>query len=101
MPKLAIEVPHALGQDEAARRLKEKFAAATEEHRGVLSNFRDEWQDHTFSFAFQAMGVGVSGTVAVEPERVKLNADLPFAAMFFKGAIESRIRQEAGVLLAD
>jgi len=100
MPRLTLEVPHSLGLDEAMRRLKDKFAAARAEHEGSVSNFREEWRDHTFSFAFHAMGMGVSGTVAVEPDQVKVLADLPFAAAFFKGAIEQRLRQEVGVLLA-
>jgi hypothetical protein len=100
MPQLSLDIPHVLSQDEAARRLKEKFAAAHAEHQGRLSDFRQQWQDHTFSFSFQALGMAVSGTVAVEKERVRLAAKLPLAAMFFKGAIESRIRHEVGGLLA-
>jgi hypothetical protein len=100
MPRLTLEVPHSLGLDEATRRLKDKFAAARAEHQGRVSNLREEWRDHTLSFAFQAMGMGVSGTVAVEPSHVKLNAELPLAAAFFKGAIEQRLRHEVGVVLA-
>ena len=100
MPRLTLEVPHSLGLDEAMQRLKAKFAAARAEHHGRVSQIHEEWRDHTFSFAFNAMGMAVSGTVAVEPNHVKLNADLPFAASFFKGAIEHRLRQEVGEVLA-
>ena len=44
--------------------------------------------------------MAVSGTVAVEEKRVRLATDLPLAAMFFKAAIEDRIRQEVGTLLS-
>ena len=100
MPRITLEVPHSLGLEEATRRLKDKFAAAKAEHGDRVSNLREEWRDHTLSFALQAMGMGVSGTVAVEPDQVKLDAELPFAAAFFKGAIEQRLRQEVAVLLA-
>ena len=100
MPRITLEVPHSLGLEEAMRRLKDKFAAAKAEHHGHVSQLREEWRDHTLSFALQAMGMGVSGTVAVGPDQVKVDADLPFAAAFFKGAIEQRLRQEVGVLLA-
>jgi hypothetical protein len=99
MPRLTLEVSHALGLDEAVQRLKDKFAAALAEHRDRLSHFREEWQDHTLSFAFQTMGMAVSGHVAVEPNKVKLDADLPLAAAFFKGAIEDRLRREVGHVL--
>jgi hypothetical protein len=100
MPRLTVEVPHALGLEEATQRLKTRFAAARAEHQDRVSNFREEWSDHTFSFAFQAMGMGVSGAVAVAAEKVKLHVDLPLAATFFKGAIEDRLRREVGELLA-
>ena len=100
MPRITLEVPHSLGQEEAMRRLKDKFEAAKAEHQGRVSNLREEWRDHTLSFALKAMGMGVSGTVAIEPNRVKLDAELPLAAAFFKAAIEQRLRQEVDVILA-
>lgn len=99
MPRLTLEVAHTLGLEEATKRLKDKFAAALAEHGERLSQFRQEWTDHTLSFAFQAMGMAVSGRLAVGPADVKLDADLPLAAMFFKGAIEDRLRREVGQLL--
>jgi hypothetical protein len=100
MPRLTLAVPHSLTPDEAKQRLKDKFTAALAEHQERVSHLHEEWRDHTLSFAFQAFGMGVSGTVAVEPNQVKLDAELPFAAVLFKGAIEQRLRQEVNVLLA-
>jgi hypothetical protein len=100
MPQLKLDIPHALDPDEAARRLKQKSAAMLAEHKDRLTGFREEWLDHTGSFAFRALGMDVSATVAVEPQRIRLAASLPLAAMIFKSVIEQRIRQEVGSLLA-
>jgi hypothetical protein len=100
MPKMSLDVSHGLGQAEAAHRLKAKFAAVRAQYQSQVKELREEWLDHTLTFAFQAMGMAISGTVAVEPEKVRLAANLPFAAMLFKGTIEQRIRQEVGSLLA-
>jgi hypothetical protein len=100
MPRLSLEVPHSLGQDEATSRLKEKFAAALAEHRDRVSDFQEQWQDHALSFSFRTMGVKIGGSLAVEPERVNFDLSLPFAAMLFRGAIEDRLRQEVTALLA-
>lgn len=100
MPKLSIDIPHVLGQDEALRRVKAKFAAARDEHQDRVSDFKEEWRDHIFSFAFRALGMAVSGTVAVEAERIKLAAQLPLAAMLMKSTIEAHIRREVDALLA-
>ena len=100
MPKLSVDVSHALSLDEVARRFKERLAAARAEYQDRLSDFHEEWQDHTVSFAFRAMGLAVSGRVAVEREKVRLEANLPLAVMMFKGTIEKRLREEVGQLLA-
>jgi hypothetical protein len=100
MPKLTLDIPHSLGLDEAARRLKKSLVAARAEHRDRLSEFSEEWRDHTLSFAFKALGFAVSGTLAVERECVRLAATLPLSVMLFKGMIEERIRQEVGRVLA-
>lgn len=101
MPNLHLELPHALDQDEAVERLKKKFAAARTQYQSHVSKFEDAWRDHTFSFSLQAMGMTVSGVVAVEPNKVRLDMTLPLAAMLFKRAIEDRLRQEVDGLLVD
>ena len=95
-----MEYPHVIGQAEATRRLKEKFDAAHAEHHGRVNNLHQEWKDNTFFFAFQALGMSVGGSVAVEAEKVVLEAKLPLAAMLMKSAIEDRLRREVAELLA-
>jgi hypothetical protein len=100
MAQLSVNVPHVLSQTEAARRFKERLAAGKAEYRDQLSEFHEQWQDHTLSFAFRAMGLAISGNIAVEPGKVRLQASLPLAVMVFKSTIEKRILQEIGELLA-
>ncbi|MCE5302809.1 MAG: polyhydroxyalkanoic acid system family protein [Planctomycetaceae bacterium] len=100
MPKLSLDIPHSLGQEEALRRLKVKFAAALSQYGDRVSDYREQWEDHTFSFGFKTLGMSVSGTVAVEPEYIRLAASLPLAAMLVKGAIEEQLRREMDRLLA-
>ncbi|MCC6124726.1 MAG: polyhydroxyalkanoic acid system family protein [Pirellulales bacterium] len=99
MPFITMDATHALGRDEALKRLKDKFETARSRYGSNVRNLEEQWTDHTLNFSFSAMGMGVSGTVKVEDQSVKLNAEIPFAATFFKGAIESRIREELDRLL--
>ncbi|HEY4760881.1 MAG TPA: polyhydroxyalkanoic acid system family protein [Thermoguttaceae bacterium] len=99
MPNLLMETQHHLGREEAARRLKEKFSVVHATYSSRVNNLQENWTDHTFSFSFDTMGMGVSGTVIVEDASVRLDVELPFAAILFKGAIEQRIRQEISDLL--
>lgn len=100
MPRLAIEHPHALGEDEATRRIKQKIENDKEAFAGQFSNANDNWQGNTLSFGFEAVGMKVSGTMAVEEATVKIDVQLPLAAMMFKGMIEQKVHEDLDKLLA-
>lgn len=99
MPQISLEVPHSLGLDEAVSRIKRRVELAAEMYRSQVSNLNQQWTDQTLSFGFQAMGMKVAGTMAVEHEKVKVAATIPLAALLFKKAIEERLHQEVGKLL--
>ena len=91
MPKLSFAVPHSLPRDEAATRLKnllEKVKAKNPDVEILEENIGE----HSGTFAFKTMGFKVAGGLQIEDEKVQIDADLPFAAMLFKGRIESEVR---------
>jgi hypothetical protein len=100
MPKLSLVVSHSLGQEEAARRLMDESAAVTAAFGDAVTDLEQTWDDHTLSFRFKALGMAVRGNVTVEHAAVKTTAELPLAAMMFKGAIEQQIQARLGKLLA-
>ena len=100
MPQLTTEVPHALGQAEAVRRLKEQFTLAQAAYQAHISDLKQEWTDSTLEFSFRAIGMGISGSLAVEDAAVTLQAELPLAAALFKGMIQQQIREELERVLA-
>lgn len=100
MVKLNMAVPHRLTQDEALRRIKKLFGEAKNEFADKVSDLREEWNGNTGTFSFTARGFSISGTLTVKPSGLELSGNLPFAAMFFKGKIESKIREHAEILLA-
>ncbi len=100
MPRFTMETSHSLSREEATRRLKEKFITVRDRYGSHVDNLNENWTDHTFYFAFKAMGMGVTGTVQVEDASVILDVRLPLAIMLFKSAIERQIRQELNGLLA-
>ena len=94
MPGFQIEVPHQLGQDEAADRLKGFFQKVREKYQSQVSDLEESWDENRLSFSFKTYGFGIKGTGTVLPEKVEFEGDLPFAALAFKGKIEESIRQE-------
>jgi hypothetical protein len=100
MPKLSISVPHALGQQQAVDRLKQRFHLLRETYQQHITALEEEWKEHVLSFALTTFGVTVKGSVAAEPEEVKVDAHLPLMAAMFKGRIEEQLRNELSKMLA-
>ena len=100
MPKLDMTIPHHLLQGEALKRIKDLLGEMKTEFAGKISDLYEEWNGNTGKFSFSAMGFSVSGTLTVKPSKVELFGKLPFAAIFFKGKIESTIWERAKKLLA-
>jgi hypothetical protein len=100
MPKLALAVPHTLTQDEAAQRLKGFLERVRAKYQGQVSDLHEEWGEHSGKFSFKTMGFAVKGNIAVESSQVKVDGELPFAAMMFKGKIEQTIRENLIRLLS-
>ena len=100
MPKLNMTITHHLTQDEALKRIKTLLGEVKNQFADKISELNEKWNGNTGNFSFSAMGFSVSGTLIVSPSEVKLSGNLPFAANFFKGKIESTIRERAEILLA-
>ncbi|MFA6494912.1 MAG: polyhydroxyalkanoic acid system family protein [Candidatus Paceibacterota bacterium] len=100
MAKLEMTMSHRLTQNEALIRIKTLLGEVKDQFADKISNLREEWSGNMGSFSFSAMGFSVSGILTVTPSEVKLSGNLPFAATFFKGKIESTIRERAEKLLA-
>jgi hypothetical protein len=99
MPQIRVETPHALGREAALKRLQNKTEAVCAQFGGHVNDLQQQWTDHTLSFSFRVTGMGIRGTLTVEESSVAVCANLPLPAMFFKGAVEKRIREELTKLL--
>jgi hypothetical protein len=95
MPNISLSVPNPLGQQEASSRLKTLLAKLKERHGEKVSDLEESWPDENhLKFGFSTFGFKISGDVNVEPDTVKLNLAIPFAAAMFKGKIEQTVREE-------
>jgi putative polyhydroxyalkanoate system protein len=92
MPKLTVNVPHQLDPKEVTSRLQGILEKMKERFQGQISDLKDEWQGDVLNFSFKTFGFGIKGAMHVEPQQVRVDADLPFAAMMFKGRIEQELK---------
>ncbi|HEY2840238.1 MAG TPA: polyhydroxyalkanoic acid system family protein [Pirellulales bacterium] len=100
MPKMSVTVPFAMSQADAAEKLKGFVGKIKERYQGQVSNVTEEWVGNVLKFAFTTFGFTIKGDLNVENNQVVLDGDLPFAAMMFKGKIESEIKENLTKLLA-
>jgi hypothetical protein len=99
MPKLNMAVSHSLTQEEAIKRIMKLLDDTKTKFSHKISDLHEEWDGHTGKFNFSAMGFPVSGTLTVKATQVHISGNLPFAAMLFRGKIESTIKHRAETLL--
>ena len=100
MPKFNMAVSHSLTQDEAGKCVQNLLTDVKTEFADNINNLYEKWDGNVCNFSFSVMSFPVSGTLTVETSQVKLFGNLPFAALPFKGVIESTIRDHAKTLLA-
>ena len=89
-----ITAAHCFSQDEALRRTHGLLEKIEKQFAGTINDLQQKWDGNIGTFGFSVMEFSVSGKLTVEPSEVKLTADLPFAAVFFKDKIEAVIREQ-------
>lgn len=98
---MTINIPHPLNQDEALTRIKGLLTLLRQKHADKIANVQEQWDGNNCRFSFAAMGMPIQGQIAVLPGHVRIDGQLPFAAMFFQGKIEQTIKQVATETLAN
>ena len=100
MPKLNMSIPHQLPAEEALARSKSRIGQLTGQFADKITNWQEQWNGNIGNFSFSAMGFSVAGSLTVNASDVEINADLPFAASFYKSKIEAAIRENVTGWLA-
>ena len=99
MPRMRIAVPHNLGKQEALVRIKNLLRELKAQYRDQVQILQENWSGNKGTLTFSVKGFSVSGELVVEDHQVKLNGNLPWAALPFRGKIESTIREQTAKLL--
>jgi putative polyhydroxyalkanoate system protein len=100
MPKFGVRVPHTLTKDKARSRL-ERFVETIEmKYADKVSDLQQTWEGDTLKFHFKTYGIALDGGITVADKELNLAGDMPFAAMMFKGKIESEIRESLEKIVA-
>ena len=93
MPKFATEVSHALGVDEARKRLRSFAEQVRNSYQGQVDEMQEDWDDNgNLQFAFSVMGMKIDGSLEIGESTARVNGNLPFAAALFRGKVEQEIK---------
>jgi putative polyhydroxyalkanoate system protein len=94
VPKFQLDVPHNLGAEQAKSRLERFIEMMQSKFQDKVSDLSQGWSGNTLNFAFKTFGIKINGAIDVQEDALKVAGDIPFAAMMFKGKIESEVRQQ-------
>jgi hypothetical protein len=100
MPGFSTEIPHALGKEKATARLKGFVEQARQRFGQQVTAMEGSWNESVLDFSLTAMGMTITGTLAVEEGLARVAGKLPLAAMPFRGRIEESIAEEVRKELA-
>jgi hypothetical protein len=95
---LVISIPHRLGREEAAKRLKGGLSRAAAS-LPVLSVDEERWEGDRMFFRVHAIGQAASGQIDVADDHVRLEVMLPWLLQRFAQLAQSAIRERGQLLL--
>ena len=95
---LVVSIPHRLGREEAAKRLKGGLSRAAASVP-VLSVDEERWEGDRMFFRVRAIGQAASGQIDVADDHVRLEVVLPWLLQRFAEKAQSLIRERGQLLL--
>ena len=101
MAAFNVELEHQQTRETAAEKLRDFSSVVLADLPTGISDVSEQWNDDgSLDFAFKAMGMELKGTMTIDGDNVTVDGKMPFAAMPFRGAIESKIREQLQTALA-
>jgi hypothetical protein len=96
---LIVEIPHRLGKEEAARRLKAGFGTVREQQAQLLTVHEEIWSEDRLSFRVEALKQVAAGTVDIRDNNVRVEVQLPWLLAGLAKGIQGKIQQTATLML--
>lgn len=98
---LIMSIPHRLGREEAARRIKSGFAAARTNYSAFVKLHEETWAGDRLAFNVSALGQTASGVLDVADDHVRLEVTLPWLLAKVAEKLAPAIRKETTLMLED
>jgi Putative polyhydroxyalkanoic acid system protein (PHA_gran_rgn) len=96
---IVVTISHALGRDEAKRRLDNGLGYIRDQLAAFVSSVDYGWTGYRLDFDLRAMRQSVTGRIEVEDGLVRVELGLPLLLRLLYKQIISRIRRDGALLL--
>ena len=95
MAKFNVAVEHGKTRDEVVEKLRGFADLIKEKMPAQVSEVSEDWDDDgNLLFAFKASGFNISGKMVTNDNQVTVSGDLPFAALPFRGMLETTVAEK-------
>jgi hypothetical protein len=100
MPQpLVVTIPHRLGKQEAARRLRGGLDAARSRYSHLLQVQEETWAGDSLTLRVSALGQSANGVIDVAEDHLRLEVQLPWLLARLGETIKGAVRREGTLLL--
>jgi hypothetical protein len=99
---VTVRIPHALGQQEARRRIEEGFGRMRTQMTGgmgAMLTFQERWDGNRLNFEASGLGQKMTGRLDVLADAVQIELDLPEFLAAIAGRISERLKSAGQKLL--
>jgi Putative polyhydroxyalkanoic acid system protein (PHA_gran_rgn) len=96
---LIVSIPHRLGREEAARRIKSGLASARTNYSAFLTIHEETWTGDTLAFNLSTLGQSAAGIIDVAEDHVRVEVTLPWLLAKFAEKLAPAIRKEGTLML--
>lgn len=98
---IEVDLAHALGKDEAKRRIGGNIGSLGEHMPGGVAEVSERWEGDSLHLVIGVMGQEVAARLDVEDTKVHIAVDLPGLLGMFAGPIEALFRTRGDDLLLE
>jgi len=96
---VVVTIPHRLGKQEAARRLKAGFGNVRSTFGEKFVVLKDQWAGDHLDFSATLLGQTTTGTVDVAEDHVRLEVQLPWMLSLLANKAKALMRRRGQLML--
>jgi hypothetical protein len=96
---LIVSIPHRLGREEAARRIKSGLANARENYSAFMNIQQETWSGDRLDFNLSVLGQSAAGRIDFADDNVRVEVTLPWLLAKIAEKITPAIRKETTLML--